>query len=66
MNIDELSQETLWKLYSFVNDGATDALPDAVNASTREKGNATDQVWTSSLQERRSKNPSSSSGRAYE
>lgn len=44
MNIDDLSQETLWKLYSFVNDGATDAFPDAVNASVREKGNATDQV----------------------
>ena len=46
MNIDDLSQETLWKLYSFVNDGATDALPDAANASAREKGNATDQVPT--------------------
>ena len=44
MNIDDLSQETLWKLYSFVNDGATDALPDAANASARDKGNATDQV----------------------
>lgn len=44
MNIDELSQETLWKLYAFISDGATDALPDAPNASAREKGNATDQV----------------------
>ena len=51
MNIDELSQETLWKLYSFVNDGATDALPDPANASTREKGNATDQVQTYPVQE---------------
>ena len=42
MNIDELSQETLWKLYSFVNEGATDGLTDAMNA--RERGNATDQV----------------------
>ena len=46
MNIDELSQETLWKLYSFVNDGATDALIDAPNANEREKGNAADQVQT--------------------
>ena len=44
MNIDELSQETLWKLYAFISDGATDALPDAPNTSAREKGNATDQV----------------------
>ncbi|CAL5222926.1 g5360 [Coccomyxa viridis] len=46
VNIDDLSQETLWKLYSFVNDGATDALPDAANASARDKGNATDQAHT--------------------
>ena len=44
VNIDELSQETLWKLYAFISDGATDALPDAPNTSAREKGNATDQV----------------------
>lgn len=44
MNIDDLSQETLWKLYAFISDGATDALPDAPNTSAREKGNATDQV----------------------
>ena len=51
MNIDDLSQETLWKLYSFVNDGATDAFPDAANASAREKGNATDQVQACLLHE---------------
>lgn len=44
MNIDELSQDTLWKLYSFVNDGATEGLIDAPNANAREKGNAIDQV----------------------
>jgi len=44
VNIDELSQDTLWKLYSFVNDGATEGLIDAPNANAREKGNATDQV----------------------
>ena len=44
VNIDDLSQETLWKLYAFISDGATDALPDAPNTSAREKGNATDQV----------------------
>lgn len=44
INIDDLSQETLWKLYAFVNDGATDNLPDAPNSGAREKGNATDQV----------------------
>ena len=46
VNIDELSQETLWKLYSFVTDGATDALIDAPNANEREKGDAADQVQT--------------------
>ena len=44
MNIDELSQDTLWKLYSFVNDGATEGLIDAPNANARKKGNAIDQV----------------------
>ena len=44
VNIDDLNQETLWKLYAFISDGATDALPDAPNTSAREKGNATDQV----------------------
>ena len=49
VNIDELSQETLWKLYAFISDGATDALPDAPNTSAREKGNATDQVTLLSI-----------------
>ena len=49
VNIDELSQETLWKLYAFISDGATDALPDALNTSAREKGNATDQVTSLSV-----------------